>query len=363
MKPIRWGIFGTGAVAASFAEDLRAVGRLEPVELAAVASRSRARADVFARTFGATRAYGSYEELAQAPDVDVVYVATPSSAHAEHAILAIERGKPVLCEKPFTVDGVQARRVIEAARRSAVFCMEGMWMRFAPLVRELRRVVSEGAVGQPRMLTANLGFPYERDPRHRLFDPAMGGGALLDLGVYALSFAFHFLGRPTGIEAQAVIGPTGVDEQVAVLLTFAGERQAVLTASLRTRMSNDAAILGDAGMIRVHEPLYCPESATIVRTKKHAGVSGGGPGRGLRGALKSNTLLREAYARITRARSERSIVRRRLGNGYAHEAIEVMRCLREGAKESPVMPLDESLAIIETIDAIRVRWSGPRSSS
>ena len=361
MKRVRWGIFGTGAVAASFAEDLRVAGRSDPLELAAVASRSREKAEAFARTFGARRAYGGYEQLAADPGVDVVYVATPSSSHAAHAILALERGKAVLCEKPFTVDAGQARQVIDAARQAGVFCMEGMWMRFTPLVRELVRVVRGGSIGEPRMVNANLGFPFERDPAHRLFDPAMGGGALLDLGVYALSFAFQFLGRPTGIETQAVLGPTGVDEQVAVLLTFAGERQAIITASLRTRTSNDAVILGEAGMIRVHEPLYCPEAATIVRTHEHSGVSGGGSRSAMRSAIKRNALLREAYARITRARSERTIVQRRLGNGYAHEAIEVMRCLREGATQSPVMPLDESLAIVQTMDAIRARWSAPGS--
>ncbi len=359
MKPIRWGILGTGAVAASFGEGLSALEPATGAELWAVASRSGGKAEAFARAFAVPRAYSSYEELVRDREIDVVYVATPSSEHAEHAVLALEHGKAVLCEKPFTTTAADARRVVLAARRCGLFCMEAMWMRFVPLVRELKRAVLQGAIGELRMVTANLGFPYEPDPTHRLFDPALGGGAILDLGVYGVSLAFHFLGRPVGLEAQAVLGPTGVDEQVAAILRFPEGRQAIVTASLRTRTGNDATILGEAGIIRVHEPLYCPESATFVRTTKHSGVSGGMRAR--LHALKNNTLLREAYTRFVRARSERTIVRRRLGNGYAHEAIEVMRCLREGAKESPIMPLDESLAIIETVDAIRAHWKAQAS--
>jgi predicted dehydrogenase len=353
MRKVRWGVFGTGAVAAEFVSGLAAAARDAP-ELHAVASRSADRAAAFARAFGAAQSYSSYDALARDPEVDVVYVATESTNHAEHAILALQHGKAVLCEKPFTVNAGEARRVIEVARRAKLFCMEGMWMRFLPIVRELKRLVGGGAIGELRLVTASLGFPYDR--AHRNFDAAQGGGALLDLGVYGLSFAMHFLGRPTSVEAQAVLGATGVDEQVVVLLGFEGQRQAVVTTSLRERMTNDATLHGEGGMIRVHEPLYCPESATVVQTPWHSGARGEWRRRGRLAAFKDNAVLRAAYGRLSRARTERTIVRRRLGSGYAHEAIEVMRCLREGAQESPVMPLDESLAVVEAMDAVRARW-------
>jgi predicted dehydrogenase len=350
---IRWGILGTGSIAGKFAE---ALGGVPQGELRAVGSRSREGADAFARAFGVPRAYASYEELVRDPEVDVVYVATPNTAHKDHAVLALEHGKAVLCEKPFTIDAAEARVVIETARRTGRFCMEGMWTRFTPLVRELVSTVRSGAIGDVRMVTASLGFPFAFDAKHRVFDPALGGGAMLDLGVYALSFVFHLLGLPTGMETQAVLGATGVDEQATALFTFPGGRQASIATSLRSRLGNDAAIFGTEGMIRVHEPLYCPESATIVRAPSTPPVGAQPPRRTRFAAARENPVLRDLYGRLTRARSETAITRRRLGNGYAHEAIEVMRCLEAGERESPLMPLDESLAIMETIDALASRW-------
>jgi len=348
---IRWGILGTGAIAALFAEGLEA---LPDAPLVAIGSRTREGAESFAREYGVKRAYGSYEELVRDPEVDVVYIATPNSAHAGNAILAIEHGKAVLCEKPFTMDAAEARRVIEAARRHKVFCMEGMWMRFVPAVRELAGLVRGGAIGDVRMLNAGLGFPFVYDPKHRVFDPAMGGGAMLDLGVYPLSLAFHLLGRPKSFVTQAVLGETGVDEQASVLFTFDEGRQASITTSIRKRTTNDAAIFGTDGMIHLHEPIYCPQSLSVHPTTRQ-----GGSGRGKRerlGRVKHHPVARTLATLVKKARA-RTILRHTIGNGYAHEIIEVMRCLREGAKESPIMPLDESLAIMETMDALRAEWA------
>src|SRR5258706_11466720 len=205
---IKWGILGTGAIAAQFAEALAGVAE---ARLHAIASRSREGAEAFARDYGVPRAYASYEELVRDPDVEVVYIATPNSAHAANAILALENGKAVLCEKPFTVDAAEAKKVIEVARQKKLFCMEGMWMRFVPAVRELVSLIRSGAIGDARMLTAGLGFPFIYDPAHRVFDPRLGGGAMLDLGVYPLSLAFHLFGRPTSFVTQAVLGETRVD--------------------------------------------------------------------------------------------------------------------------------------------------------
>jgi predicted dehydrogenase len=353
MKLARWGILGTGAIAGKFAE---ALGGVPGAQLHAVGSRSREGADAFARAFGVPRPYASYEELVRDPEVDVIYVATPNTAHKDHSVLALEHGKAVLCEKPFTIDAAEARVVVETARRTGRFCMEGMWTRFTPLVRELVSTVRGGAIGDVRMVTASLGFPFVFDAKHRVFDPALGGGAMLDLGVYALSFVFHLLGLPIGMETQAVLGATGVDEQATALFTFPGGRQASIATSLRSRLGNDAAIFGTEGMIRVHEPLYCPESATIVRAPSSPPARAQPPRRTRFAAARENPVLRDLYGRLQRARAETAITRRHLGNGYAHEAIEVMRCLEAGERESPLMPLDESLAIMETVDALASRW-------
>jgi predicted dehydrogenase len=357
MKTTRWGILGTGSIAGKFAE---ALGEIPDARLAAVGSRSREGADAFARAFGVPRAHASYEDLVRDPEIDVVYVATPNTSHRDHAVLALENGKAVLCEKPFTVNAAEARAVVQAARRAGRFCMEGMWMRFVPLVRELVELVRGGAIGDLRTVTASLGFPYVFEPGHRVFNPALGGGAMLDLGVYALSFAFHLLGLPTSMETQAVLGATGVDEQASVLLRFQGDRQATIGTSLRTRLGNDAALFGTQGMIRVREPLYCPESATLVRAPQSPPLGPQAPRRTRFAAARHNPLVRDLYARLSRARSETSITRRPTGNGYAHEAIEVMRCLEAGERESPIMSLDESVAIMDTLDALAAQWrAGP----
>jgi predicted dehydrogenase len=353
-KSVRWGILGTGTVAGHFAQGLRT---LEGARLEAVASRSRERADTFARAFAVPRAHASYEALVCDREVDVVYVATPNHAHKDHCILALEHEKAVLCEKPFTVDGAEARAVVEVARRTSRFCMEGMWMRFVPLMRELVPLVRGGVIGELQMAVASLGFAVPFDARHRLFDPVQGGGAMLDLGVYALSFVFQFLGRPTHVTAQGVVGRSGVDEQATVLLRFPEDRQALVATSIRGQLSNDASLLGSGGMVRIHEPLYVPEAATLVRTptQPRGAVEAQAPSRF--GPLKQHPILRDLHARLRRARRETTLVRRRQGNGYAHEALEVMRSFEEGRKESPIMPLDESVAIMQTIDLIRAQWN------
>ncbi len=363
-KTTRWGILGTGWVAGLFAKGLR---ELPDASLHAVGSRSRDNADAFAREYGASRAHASYEALVRDEEVDLVYVATPNTLHREHCLLALAHGKPVVCEKPFTVDAAEAASVVEEARRRGVFLMEGMWMRFVPLMREVETLVRSGAIGDVRMLTAQLGLPVEFNPSHRLFDSKLGGGALLDLGVYPLSLAVRLLGRPSRVSSQAVFNPTGVDEQCTVLLEFPGARQATITTSICNRTPNDAAIMGTEGMLHLHEPLYCPETLSLVRSRRQGGEGGMRP-QGLAARLgverlKQHRLVREVRDVVNLARTER-VTRRVLGNGYAHEAAEAMRCLREGLKESPLMPLDESLAVMQTVDAIRRAWAqAPASGS
>ncbi len=358
VNTIRWGILGTGQIAGLFARALR---ELPDAQLLAVGSRSRQKAEAFAREQGVTRAYASYEDLVCDADVDVVYVATPHTAHRDNCLLALEHGKHVLCEKPFTLNATEATAVAEAARARGLFCMEGMWMHFVPVMRELESLVHAGAIGDVRMLTAHLGIPVEFDARHRLFDPALGGGALLDLGVYPLSLALRLMGRPTRVTSQAVFGRTGVDEQCTILLEFPGGRQATLTTSLRNRTPDDAALMGTEGMIHLHPPLYRPETLSLVHTPRVGGarevsrVRGFAERLGLE-RLKHHPLLRDVRDAVNLVRTER-VTRRVLGNGYAHEALEVMRCVREGLRESPLMSLDASVELMRTVDAIRHEWT------
>lgn len=319
METIRWGILGTGRIAADFATGLSS---LPDAELAAVGSRSAASAAAFADRFGATRRHGGYHALAADPAVDIVYVATPHPLHHANARLCLEAGKAVLCEKPFTLNAGQARDLVGLARERRLFLMEAMWTRFLPAIVEIRRLVSEGAIGEVRHLTADFGFRKEFDPRHRLFDPALGGGALLDIGVYLVSLASMLFGPPAEMRSLAGIGATGVDEQAALLFGYGDGRFAQLTATIATATPQAATIVGDGGWITIH-PLWWKATAF--------------------------TLARSGHAPETFDRPFE-------GNGYTHEAVEAGRCLRAGEVESPGMPLDETIAVIETLDRVRAEW-------
>lgn len=353
---IRWGIVGTGRIASLFAEGLAdAPGAV----LAAVASRTPERAAAFAARCHAPRSHASYEALASDRDVDIVYIATPNADHKPRALMMLEAGKAVLCEKPFALDAAETREVVSAATQKGLFCMEAMWMRFLPAVTELVERVRGGALGDARAATIELGHALASDPKLALFNPARGGGALLDLGVYTVSLALLLFGPVHGVQSQATFGPTGVDEHVTALLSHAGGRQSTIGASLSTRLSNGASISGTAGWARLHEPLYRPDALTFVRAPQ---VSLEGPDTGVKAQARRSAWLRGAYHRLRAAvppglRGGGQLVRRPYrGNGYSYEAIEAMRCLRAGLTESPVMPLAETVRVMETLDAIRSGW-------
>lgn len=358
-QPIRWGILGAGQVARGFAQGLRAV---PGAECAAVASRTPANAHSFAADFGFARVHAGYDALVRDPEVDVIYVATPHHRHLEDCLLCLEHGKAVLCEKPFTVNARQARQVIEAARRHKVFCMEAMWMRFVPAIRKAKELVDAGAIGEVRMLTADFGVANQFDPRSRFFDPNQGGGSLLDLGVYPLSLASMLLGEPERVTTQAAIGASGVDDQAAVLLGYPGGKLAVLSSSLRTWTPQEAVIMGSRGRIRIHPPFYCPTRLTITGFSENRAESGSSRRRKLIERVKGRPLLGKLFgvakglvAPLT-GRGSRTITLPLRGNGYSYEAAEVMHCLRAGLQESPLMPLDESLRIVATMDQVRAAW-------
>jgi predicted dehydrogenase len=319
VKKVRWGILGTGAIARQFVRGLRS---LPEAEVLAIGSRSEAAAAKFADQRDIPRRHASYQGLASDPDVDVVYIATPHPFHAENATLCLEAGKPVICEKPFSVNADEAERVVGLAREKDLFLMEGMWTRFFPLMEEVRRLVSTGALGEVRMLNVDFGFRAEADPASRLFDPGLGGGALLDVGVYCVSFASMVLGRPSGAVGIPHLGDTGVDEQASIILEHEGGRLANLSVGIRTTTPQEATIMGTEAYVRIHHPWWRPSSMTISR-----------PGE-----------------------EDETIEVPVTGNGFNYEAAEVMSCLESGTTESDIMPLDETISVLRTMDGIREAW-------
>jgi predicted dehydrogenase len=317
VEPVRWGIIGTGGIASSFADDLR---RLPDAELVAVGSRRQSTADEFAARYDVAQRHASYDALVNDPDVDVVYVATPHPGHYAAAMMAIEAGKAVLVEKAFTVNASEARALVDAARARGVFLMEAMWTRFLPHVRRVRSLVEAGALGDIRQVIADHGQWFERDASSRLFDPALGGGALLDLGVYPVSFASMILGTPSRVTAVSDPAFTGVDATTSIVLQHPDGAHASLTTTLQVAGPNRAVIVGTHARVEIDRVFYAPTTFTLI---------------GRNGSVEER--WDEPHE----------------GGGLRHEAAEVVRCVRAGLGESAVMPLDETVAIMATMDEVR----------
>jgi len=315
---VRIGVLGPGHIAATFAAALAVV---PGAVLQSVASRDGARAEEFAARHGARRAYAGYERLAEDPDVDLVYVATPHAFHCEHALLCLEHGKAVLVEKPFALDAAQARRMVEAARRHRVFLMEGMWSRFLPATRRAFELVAAGEIGEPRMVSADFSFGRPLDPASRLLNPALGGGGLLDVGIYPLAFTSLFFGaHPVETSSFAHLGPTGVDEHAALLLRYEGGRIASLTCGVQAVGPYEAHVLGTRG--RVSLPAFAKaETVRLIRADRTEDFS-------------------FPFA----------------VNGFEHEIAGVVACVASGALEHPEMTLDETVALLEIMDGMRRSW-------
>ncbi|HEX5322759.1 MAG TPA: Gfo/Idh/MocA family oxidoreductase [Capsulimonadaceae bacterium] len=318
-SPFRWGIIGLGGIAHKFATGLKAV---PDAQLAAVASRSQAKADEFGSQYGAARRYGTYEAIAADPEIDAIYVSTPHNLHKENSLMCIDAGKPVLCEKPFTINAREAKEVIDTARSRKVFLMEAMWTRYFPIMVRLRELLKQQAIGDVEMVQADFGFRAGVDPKSRLFDLNLGGGGLLDVGIYPLSFASMVLGKPAEATGLAAIGETGVDERTGMVLRYPKGQIAVLSCAVRVNTPQEATVLGSEGSIKVHGPFWCPKAMTLHRNGK------------------PDEEIELPYE----------------GNGYNYEAIEVANCVRAGKLESSVMPLDETLSLMQTMDSLRAPW-------
>jgi predicted dehydrogenase len=312
----RWGILATGRIAHDFARNLREV---PGAEIAAVGSRSLGSAEDFAAEFGA-RPHASYEALAADPDVDIIYVATPHAFHLEHARLAFDAGKHVLCEKPLTLNLAEAEAMVAAAASAGRFLMEAMWMACHPVIRAVRAGLDEGRFGTPKQVHADIGFVVTQPPTGRLFNPDLGGGALLDMGVYPLTFAHLMLGPADRMTASATLSDQGVDLDVA-LAGRHGAAVSALTASMTSACPNTATIATDAGLIELPRRFYGPAYATWI-------PAGGEPER-IDG------------------------VEPLLGTGLGNEAAHVQECLHAGRLESPLVPHAQTLTLIRQMDEVR----------
>jgi len=319
MATISWGILGTGRMAATMAVELRTPPlRQAGAELVAVASRSAASATEFAARFGIGRVHGSYAQLAADPRVDAVYIATPPSEHAAHMRLCLEGGKAVLCEKPFTVDAKEARTIVELARSRRLFLMEAMWTRFLPAVVTLQDLLRERVIGQPLLAVGGGAFMPTYEPGYYLFNKELGGGVLLDAGVYLISLCSLLLGSVRRVQASGELGPQGVDDHEAFILDHEQGARSVLYVSLRTRRPPDLELLGTSGRIQIHAPIYRPTQLTVNR-----------------GFDRNETLKLPV-----------------VGSGYGNQVLAAMAALRQGKLEVAELPLDESVAIMSVMDEI-----------
>jgi len=313
---IRWGILGTGFIAGLQTQDLKDNG----FTVQAVGSRSTESSRAFAEQHGVATAHGSYEELVADPLIDVVYIATPHPFHRDNALLALNAGKHVLVEKSFTMNAREAQEIVDLAESKGLVALEAMWTRFLPHMIRLREIIQEGTIGEVRKVVASHNQSLPQDPAHRLNDPALGGGALLDLGIYPVSFAFDILGSPVTIKASASMSATGVDRQTAAIFEYANGAQALVDCELDAASANRAMVIGTQGWIDIEHTWYNPVPFTV-----HA-VDG--------------TVV-ERYDQPVNSR------------GMQYQAAELERLVRTGATSGTILPPSETVDIMAAMDEIR----------
>ena len=327
MTGLRWGILATGGIAHAFAADLRAAG----LNLGAVGSRTQESADAFAAQFAIPRAYDSYEALVADPEIDIVYVSTPHPLHAENALLALEHGTHVLIEKPITLNQAEAARIRDAAAQKGLLALEAMWTRYLPHMVRIREILAAGTLGEIRAVTADHTQHITADPSHRLNALELGGGALLDLGIYPISFTWDVLGAPSSVLAVGRLQETGADSEIATMFTYPGGQIATTLSSSRGAGPNTASIIGSEARIDIDRVWYTPTGFRVV--------------------TPDGTVL-ESY--------ESDVVSR----GMQYQAFAAERLVAEGDFAGGILPIDESVAIMGTLDEIRrqigVRYPGER---
>lgn len=316
MTRLNWGILGTGWIADLFVKDLQMTGR----RVAAVGSRSRESAERFAGRFSIPKAHASYQALADDPDVDLIYVATPHPLHAENALMALEAGKHVLVEKPFTLNAGEARRIVDLAKAKNLVVLEAMWTRFMPHMIRIREIIASGALGKVHSVIADHTRDLPSDPAHRLNAMELGGGALLDLGIYPISFAWDILGKPEAITAMARFKETGADAEVATIFRHAGGAISTTISSSDNAGPNVASVLGTEARIEIAATWYMPTSFSVIDRQDK---------------------VIETYASTVE------------GRGMQFQADEIERLVTAGQLAGEILPPEESVAIMQTLDEIR----------
>jgi predicted dehydrogenase len=317
-KIIRWGILGAGKIANKFASDLRWV---EDAELKAIGSQDKLKGEEFARIHNIPIIYNSYEDLVSSKEVDVIYVATPHGFHHKHVMLCLNHGKAVLCEKAFALNAKQVTEMIELSQRKKVFLMEAFWTKFIPQYEMVRSMIDRGDIGEIKLVQADFGFKAPSPPAQRLFDPELGGGSLLDIGIYPVFFALSLLGKPTELNAIMTPYASGVDEQIVINMKFANGALAVLSSTFASDTPTEAVIAGTEGRIQMRNRFHNPVGNIEL--------------------IKNRDEVQPIE------------VRREEGYGYQFEARHVCDCLRKGLSQSPVYSLQDSLLLIKTLDKIR----------
>jgi len=320
MEKIRWGIIGTGKIAHTFAE---ALAGTEDAELLAVASRTQEKAQAFADKFGFAKAYGSYRELAEDSEVDVVYIATPMASHYGDAKLCISGGRNVLCEKSLALNTAQTEDILAYAKEKGVFFMEAMWMKCRPVFLKVIEWINSGKIGEPRCIKADFSNYIPYDENDRLYRPDCGGGALLDLGVYPLTFADAIFGTPDEIITTAQISGDGVDVNNSIIMKYSGGRYVSADNGFQLQLSNNALVSGTEGFITMGNWFHCTSEATLFNSR---------------------------HEKVEKFVCEPEI------NGYEYEIREVHRCLRQGLKESPMVPHADTVRVMKLMDECRRQW-------
>lgn len=316
MSSFRWGILGTGGIASAFAQDLKLA---QGHSIVAVGSRTLSKAQAFVQEISDASAYGSYEELVNAQQIDAIYVASPHPMHEAHTLMALAAGKPVLCEKPFAITAKQAQSMFDASKRNNVALLEAMWTRYLPHMKVVREILASGVLGAVQTVEADHGQRLADQNIQRLVDPGLGGGALLDLGIYPVSFAHLILGAPVSITTRAVMTDTGVDAQTSTILEYANGAQAILNTTMIAQTPCRAVVSGLLGRLEIDRTFYAPTAMRVV--------------------LFDGTITEYPNTYV--------------GHGLREQAIEMARIVRAGLLESPLMPWRESLDVMRTMDEMR----------
>ena len=353
MKQFTWGIIGPGKIANKFAIALTLV---EGARLGAVASRDIARAKSFAEAHNVPTVYDSYDQLAADPNIDAVYIATPHGYHAEHATLCLRHGKAVLCEKPMALSARQVGEMVDTARANNAFLMEAMWTRFLPLTEEITRQIADGQIGDLRYIRADFGFPAPFNPDGRLYDLRLGGGSLLDIGIYPLFLCLYLLGEPRQITAAGHLSPTGADDTCHAILQFAEGRSAVITSILTCQTGLTAEIAGTHAAIHIPSPWYRNDHFSIHKNKRDQAPQS--PNSSQPAAINQSPAATQPTGVPQSSQSSPDPLLIQLEpmiNGFEYQIRETMNCVSAHLIESPKMSFDFSLLMARTMDTIRTQ--------